>query len=41
LPGHNACPNTADWNGDGRLDLIVGAEDGFYYYFERSFLDQQ
>jgi hypothetical protein len=40
LPGHNPCPNVADWNGDGRLDLIIGAEDGFLYYFERRFLDQ-
>jgi WD40 repeat protein len=38
--GHNATPNAADWNGDGKPDLIVGAEDGFFYYFERSFIDQ-
>jgi hypothetical protein len=38
--GHNATPNVADWNGDGKPDLIVGAEDGFFYYFERSFIDQ-
>ena len=37
--GHNPTPNVADWNGDGKLDLIVGAEDGFLYYFERSFID--
>lgn len=30
---------TADWNGDGKLDLIVGAEDGFYYYWERSYIE--
>lgn len=40
LPGHNPAMTAADWNGDGRADLIIGAEDGFLYYFERSFLDQ-
>ena len=39
LAGHNPTPNTADWNGDGKLDLIIGAEDGLFYYFERNFLD--
>ena len=39
LSGHNPTPKTVDWNGDGRLDLLIGAEDGFFYYFERSFLD--
>jgi hypothetical protein len=38
--GHNATPNVADWNGDGKLDLIVGAEDGFFYYFDRNFIDR-
>jgi hypothetical protein len=41
LPGHNPCPNVADWNGDGRPDLLIGAEDGFLYYFERRFLDHK
>jgi hypothetical protein len=34
LPGHNPTPNLADWNGDGVPDLLVGAEDGFFYYFD-------
>ncbi len=41
IRGHNPTPNAADWNGDGKLDLLVGAEDGFLYYFERSFLEEQ
>jgi hypothetical protein len=39
LQGHNPTANAADWNGDGRLDLIVGAEDGHFYYFDRNFLE--
>lgn len=34
LPGHNPTPNAADWNGDGQLDWIIGAEDGFFYFFD-------
>jgi len=40
IQGHNPTPNVADWNGDGKLDLLVGAEDGFFYYFERRFLER-
>lgn len=39
LPGHNPTPNLADWNEDGKLDLIVGAEDGFFYYFDGRYID--
>ncbi len=39
LAGHNPTPNAADWNGDGKLDLLIGAEDGFFYYFERSYIE--
>ncbi|MEX2301801.1 MAG: VCBS repeat-containing protein [Bryobacterales bacterium] len=41
LAGHSPTPNVADWNGDGKLDLIVGAEDGFFYYFDRTFIDRK
>ncbi|HWB95625.1 MAG TPA: FG-GAP-like repeat-containing protein, partial [Bryobacteraceae bacterium] len=39
LRGHNPCPAVADWNGDGKPDLLIGAEDGFFYFFDRRFLD--
>jgi len=39
VAGHNPTPNLADWNQDGRLDLIVGSEDGMLYYFERSYIE--
>jgi len=41
LRGHSPTANAADWNGDGKLDLIVGGEDGFFYYFERTFIDRE
>ncbi len=35
LAGHDTSPTTVDWNGDGVRDLLVGAEDGFFYYSSR------
>jgi len=32
LAGHTTSPTTVDWDGDGRPELLVGAEDGFLYY---------
>lgn len=32
LAGHTSSPTTVDWNGDGRHELLVGAEDGFLYW---------
>ncbi len=39
LPGHSPTPNLADWNGDGKPDLLIGAEDGFFYYYDSSRLN--
>lgn len=38
LPGHSPTPNLADWNGDGKVDLMIGAEDGFFYYYDHGML---
>jgi hypothetical protein len=32
LAGHTTSPTTVDWDGDGRRELLVGAEDGFFYH---------
>ena len=32
LAGHTTSPTTVDWNKDGKPDLLVGAEDGHFYY---------
>jgi len=32
LGGHSTSPTTVDWNRDGVPDLLIGAEDGFFYY---------
>ncbi|MDF1844173.1 MAG: sulfatase-like hydrolase/transferase [Rubripirellula sp.] len=32
LAGHTTSPTTVDWNGDGRRELLVGAEDGYFYH---------
>ena len=39
LAGHSPAPNVVDWNGDGNLDVIVGAEDGFFYYFDGRYIE--
>ena len=32
LAGHTTSPTVVDWDGNGKPDLLVGAEDGFLYY---------
>lgn len=39
LAGHSPTPNVVDWNSDGKLDVIVGAEDGFFYYFDGRYIE--
>ena len=34
LAGHTTSPTIVDWNKDGIPDLLVGAEDGHFYYLQ-------
>jgi hypothetical protein len=31
LEGHTTCPTAADLDGDGKVELLIGAEDGRFY----------
>ncbi|MEN8118110.1 MAG: VCBS repeat-containing protein [Bacteroidota bacterium] len=31
LAGHSTSPTTVDWDGDGKRELLIGAEDGHFY----------
>lgn len=35
LAGHTTSPTTVDWNSDGVPELLIGAEDGCFYYQPR------
>ena len=35
LAGHTTSPTTVDWDSDGVRELLVGAEDGRFYYLDR------
>ena len=32
LAGHTTSPTTTDWDGDGTREILIGAEDGFFYH---------
>ncbi|NQT51159.1 VCBS repeat-containing protein, partial [bacterium] len=34
LAGHTTSPTICDWDKDGKPELLVGAEDGFFYHME-------
>lgn len=34
---HTTCPTVCDWDKDGNLDVLVGAEDGHLYYLNHKF----
>jgi len=34
LAGHDTSPTMVDWNNDGIADLLIGAEDGHFYYLK-------
>lgn len=34
LAGHTSSPTVVDWDKDGTPDLLVGAEDGFFYFMK-------
>jgi hypothetical protein len=36
---HEIVPCAVDWNGNGQLDLLVGGESGFVYFFDRRCLE--
>ncbi len=40
LGGHSTSPTTVDWNKDCIPDLLIGAEDGFFYYLPRLSWDE-
>ena len=35
LAGHTTSPAVIDWDKDGRPEMVIGAEDGFFYYLRR------
>jgi hypothetical protein len=36
LAGHTTCPAVVDWDRNSIPDLLIGAEDGFFYYLKNA-----
>jgi len=36
LAGHDTSPTPVDWDKDGVFDLVVGAEDGHFYWLKNN-----
>jgi len=36
LAGHTTSPTLVDWDKDGKPDLLLGAEDGHFYYMKHN-----
>ncbi len=34
IEGHDVSPSVVDWDGDGVLDFLGGAEDGRFYFMK-------
>ena len=32
--GHSPTPATSDWDGDGKRDLVLGAQEGHFYFLK-------
>ena len=37
IASHSSSPFVVDWNDNGIPELLIGAEDGFFYYYQNSF----
>jgi hypothetical protein len=36
IAGHTTSPTTVDWDGNGIPDLLIGAEDGHFYFLKNT-----
>lgn len=36
LAGHSTCPTPVDWDKDGLFDILLGAEDGHFYWIKNT-----
>ena len=41
LRSHTCAPSVFDYDGDGQMDMLIGAEDGHFYAFSRFYIDHK